>query len=153
MENCYEFASGRRSIRKYRDTEIPEADIEYFIRSAVTAPSGCNSQNWKFVAVRDREIIEKMALAVESATKTEYGIRSDEESMKFLEAKGRGAAFFRKAPLVIAVFMTNLVYYDPRIVEICEEKGYTHCKMMDRMSYPDVLSVGAAIENMLLAIH
>lgn len=44
MENFYELASKRRSIRKYEDTGIPLNDIEYFIKSAITAPSGCNSQ-------------------------------------------------------------------------------------------------------------
>ena len=57
MSHFAQLAATRRSIRKFEDRDIPFEDIEECIRIAVTAPSGCNSQCWKFVAVKDREVI------------------------------------------------------------------------------------------------
>lgn len=151
MENFYELASKRRSIRKYEDREIPLNDIEYFIKSAVTAPSGCNSQCWKFVAVKSKNIIHQLAEAVKEANDTFYENLVDDQ--KYIESKGKAATFFKNAPLVIAVFMSKLEYYDPKTIEIFHQKGYDHTAMMAKMSYPDVLSVGAAVQNMLLAIQ
>ncbi len=43
----------RRSIRKYTDTEISDADLHEILKCAMLAPSACNEQPWHFVAVRD----------------------------------------------------------------------------------------------------
>lgn len=147
----YDFASTRRSIRKYTNKEIPYDDIEYFIKSAVTAPSGCNSQSWKFVAVTNREVINKIAEAVVKANKEFYENFIDNQ--KYIELKGKAATFFKNAPLVIAVFMSKLEYYDAKTVDVYQKKGYTHDSMMTELSNPDILSIGAAVQNMLLAIH
>ncbi|HEX3037662.1 MAG TPA: nitroreductase family protein [Oscillospiraceae bacterium] len=151
MDNFYELASKRRSIRKYEDKEIPLIDIEYFIKAAVTAPSGCNSQNWKFLAVKNKNIINQLAEAVNEANNTFYENLVDDQ--KYIQRKGEAATFFKNAPLVITVFMSKLEYYDPKTIEIYHKKGYDHTSMMTQMSNPDVLSIGAAVQNMLLAIQ
>jgi nitroreductase len=101
-----EFASGRRSIRKFKPNPVPERDIRYFISSAVTAPSGCNSQCWKFVAVTDRKVLGRISKAVAQACTRVIlaGIADMEEAEKYAERKAKGACFFENAPLVIAVF-------------------------------------------------
>lgn len=50
----------RRSIRKYKDKEIPEELIKELIEAARLAPSGNNAQPWKFQIVRDKETKEKL---------------------------------------------------------------------------------------------
>lgn len=85
MENFYELASKRRSVRKYEDKEIPLNDIEYFIKSAVTAPSGCNSQCWKFIAVKNKDIIHQLSEAVVKANNTFYENFVDDHS--YIEKK------------------------------------------------------------------
>lgn len=37
----------RRSIRKYKQDEIPEAIVRQMIQAAALAPSGKNRQPWK----------------------------------------------------------------------------------------------------------
>ena len=59
MNDFLDLASTRRSIRKYQDKDIPNEDIQYFIDAAVSAPSGCNSQCWRFIAIKDKDIIIK----------------------------------------------------------------------------------------------
>lgn len=157
MENFLEFASARRSIRKFEDKEIPAGDIEYFIKAAVTAPSGCNSQCWRFVAVTDKELINRMAEAVirrmEEVLETGKGTLDEQYTEKYIASKHKMVSFFKNAPVVIAVFMTHLEYYDSAVTAALREKGMNYEDMMKFMSYPDVLSIGAAIQNLLLAVH
>lgn len=48
-----EFALKRESCRKYSDKEIEKEKIEKCLEAARIAPSACNSQPWKFIAVMD----------------------------------------------------------------------------------------------------
>ena len=151
----FDFASGRRSIRKYTPEPVPEGEIRYFIESAVTAPSGCNSQCWKFVAIRDRAVMEEIARAVDGAFHAL--IAADEKSadaqQQFAAQKSKAANFFLGAPLVIAVFMTPLTYYDQKLNALLREKGYDYEAGMRLWGRADILSVGAAVQNLLLAVY
>lgn len=153
MNNFLELASSRRSIRKFEDTIVPAADIEYFIKAAVNAPSGCNSQCWRFVAIRDRDIMGRIEEAV--IKKLEQILESNKRELteSYLASKRKMVSFFAKAPLVIAVFMTNANYYDKVLIASLKEQGYDDGGIMKLLGNFDILSVGAAIQNMLLAIH
>jgi len=50
----------RRSVRKYKDKQVPEALVRRILEAGRFAPSAGNSQPWRFVVVRDREMIEGM---------------------------------------------------------------------------------------------
>lgn len=43
----------RNSIRRYKDTTVPEDKLNRVLEAARLAPSGSNQQKWKFVVVRD----------------------------------------------------------------------------------------------------
>lgn len=153
MNSFYELASSRRSIRKYEDKDIPAKDIDYFIKTAVTAPSGCNSQCWRFVAVRDRDVMNKIAEAVILKVEKILSVKKEEISEQYLASKRKMVSFFLNAPLVIAIFMTHLEFYDPVEIEALEAQGYEHEGIMKLFAYPDLLSIGAAVQNLLLAVH
>ncbi len=53
----------RRSIRKFRDKELPEGTAERLIELANMAPSAGNLQARDFIVVRDRKIREALAVA------------------------------------------------------------------------------------------
>lgn len=53
----------RRSIRKFKDKEIPDEHIMELIESARLAPSGCNAQPWRFKIVNDEKTRLKLAEA------------------------------------------------------------------------------------------
>ncbi|MFX0055625.1 MAG: nitroreductase family protein [Promethearchaeota archaeon] len=53
----------RRSIRKYREFEIPDEDIVRIFRAAQLAPSTNNSQPWRFIVVRRHAMKEILAEA------------------------------------------------------------------------------------------
>lgn len=153
MESFLDLASTRRSIRKYKETDIPEKDIEYFINAAVNAPSGCNSQCWKFIAIKDRNIINQIETIVIKKAENILKIKGDEISQDYLASKRKMISFFAKAPVVVAVFMTKAEFYDPIFISALKENGYDDDGIMKLFANYDLLSVGAAVQNMLLAIH
>jgi nitroreductase len=153
MTTFLDLARSRRSIRKFMDREIPDQDLEYFIQAAVSAPSGCNSQCWRFIAVKDREVITRIETAVIQKTEAALAVKRPELTEKYLTAKRKAVGFFVKAPLVIAVFMTKAKFFDPVLIAALKEQGYDEAGIIKLYANYDLLSVGAAIQNMLLAIH
>ena len=57
MENIL----SRRSIRKYKDKPIEDEKIKQILTAAMSAPSCVNSRDWAFIAVTDKEMLNKMA--------------------------------------------------------------------------------------------
>lgn len=151
MDPIDEIIRSRRSIRKFKPETIPEDMITEIIQAATFAPSGCNSQCWKFVAVRDKTLLEQVVQATEKGIREFY--RDAPYVEPVIERRIRHITFFKQAPVVIFVFMTHMDYYDPMVVEHYRQQGYTERQMLDALGYPDVLSVGAAIQNMLLTIE
>jgi len=50
----------RKSIRKYKDLEVPEDVIRSCIEAARLAPSAENSQPWRFVIIQNKEKIKEL---------------------------------------------------------------------------------------------
>ena len=55
---------GRRSIREYTDAPIPEEMIADLLRAAMAAPSAAAKDPWRFVVVRDRATLRRLAEAL-----------------------------------------------------------------------------------------
>lgn len=51
----------RRSIRKYTEQPVADADVETMLRAAMLAPSANNRQPWQFIVVRERERLKAVA--------------------------------------------------------------------------------------------
>jgi nitroreductase len=78
----------RRSIRKYTSEPVDDGIIDQIIEIGTYAPSGLNNQPWKFVVVKDRTILDKIA------KQTSY------------------SKIIKKAPVCIAVFLDQNLSYD-----------------------------------------
>lgn len=129
----------RRIIRKYKSDEVDGEILEDMIHSATLAPSAKNRQPWKFIVYRGNEkekLVEIMRQGIQSEKKTHelmpewaFAIPDAENTVRIMG----------EAPCLIAVLNTNQktpfagIENENRIVEIC-----------------DSLSIGAAIENMIL---
>jgi len=50
----------RRSIRKYRNEQIKDEELEMILESAIYAPTGGNDQPWHFTVVQNKELIDEM---------------------------------------------------------------------------------------------
>ncbi len=53
----------RRSIRKFKPDPIPEEKIRLLLESARLAPSGTNTQPWRFIVIKDNDTKKKLQKA------------------------------------------------------------------------------------------
>lgn len=53
----------RRSVRRYKETPVPETLLKEVLNAARLAPSADNAQPWKLVVVRDEQTKLKLAAA------------------------------------------------------------------------------------------
>ncbi len=58
------FIRSRRSVRRYRDTPLEDDTISDLVEFAVTAPSGSNRQDWRFLVLNSREKVWDLALEI-----------------------------------------------------------------------------------------
>jgi nitroreductase len=60
MDDVLRFLQKRRSIRRYKDAPVSNAQVETLLRAAMAAPSAGNEQAWAFVVIRDRTHLEQV---------------------------------------------------------------------------------------------
>jgi nitroreductase len=138
----------RRSIRKFKNEPVPKEDIIKIIDAARWAPSGSNRQPWKFIAVSKKEIIDEMAAAVKNRLQEISDKIKSERARRELEAYGEFCIVFENAPMVIAVLSCP---YDSTFTRLLSRYGMENEAGERKLADAGYFSVGAAIENMLLA--
>jgi len=84
--NIYEIIEQRRSVRTYRDEDISDEKLKKILEAGRMAPSAHNSQEYKFVVVKDAE---KRKALIEAAS---------------------GQKFVGTAPIIIAAVSLNPEY-------------------------------------------
>jgi nitroreductase len=152
IQDLEKLIKGRRSIRQWKREEVPDELLKKAVELATWAPNGGNYQGWRFIIVKQKEMIEKLANAVQSVTDK---IASWPEAVSWQEDVNRyrkNASFFRNAPVCIGVF--SGVYQSPMDkVLIARESFDREAKEIlgYRRSAPTaVQSVAAAVTTMLL---
>jgi len=60
MADFMEMVKGRRSVRRYRDLQIPEEQLNTILEAIRWAPSWANTQTWEVIVVTDLVIKEKL---------------------------------------------------------------------------------------------
>jgi nitroreductase len=53
----------RRSIRRYKETPVPENLLKDVLNAARLAPSADNAQPWRIIVVRDEQVKQRLAAA------------------------------------------------------------------------------------------
>lgn len=67
-ESAIETIMSRKSVRKYTQEPVSDAQIETMLRAAMAAPSGIDMRPWRFVVVKDPET--RAALGSQAMYKT-----------------------------------------------------------------------------------
>lgn len=80
---------GRRSIRRYEDRAVPDAEIERLVDLARHAPSSMNGQPWHFIIVRSQ--------------RTKDALATIKNNFSPPEKRAYPADFIRSAPVIIVV--------------------------------------------------
>jgi nitroreductase len=79
----------RRSIRKYQERPVSEADLESLLDLARHAPSSMNGQPWHFIVIREHRVKRDLA-----AIKNRYCP---------VEKRSYQADFLERAPVVVVI--------------------------------------------------
>jgi nitroreductase len=145
----------RRSVRKWKKEDVPDELIKKAIELGTWAPNGGNYQGWHFRIAKNKDVIEKMANAVQSAADK---IAAWPEAVQWQEDVKRyqkNASFFRNAPVCIAVFTSEYQSVMDKVLLARESFDSEARKILVyRRSAPTgIQSTAAAVTTMLLAFH
>ncbi len=67
-DSCLKRIQERRSIRRYSNEPLPDADIEEILMAGFSAPSAGNRQPWRVILVKRQEMKEQLAAAAGGQT-------------------------------------------------------------------------------------
>jgi nitroreductase len=149
--DLFDAIQGRKSIRKFKRTPVPDEDIKKILDAGRFAPSANNTQPWSFVVIKDKALLAKMAVAAREMIDRMVPFAEDEKQAKRLAAyRSSYYTFFEHAPVVIAILMKE---YDAGTDRLLAKMGYSARDIKRLRPLPGLQSVSAAIQNMLLAVH
>jgi nitroreductase len=155
IQDLEKLIKGRRSIRQWKKQEVPEELLKKAVELATWAPNGGNYQGWRFVVVKNKEVIGKMADAVQSVADKMASwpeAKSWEEDIKRYK---KNASFFRNAPALIGLFTGEYQSPMEKLLAARESFDSEAKKVLGfRRAAPTVIqSVAAAVTTMLLVFH
>lgn len=125
----------RKSVRNYKDREVPDGVINDLLKAAIQAPSGMNEQPWGFVIVKDRGLLKEMSDFCKKKLRVLLFLAG-------LIGKFKPDVQKRLVDKIKSKEL-NLFYNSPCLIIICAKK-----KAMSK-----ILDASAAAQNMLLAAH
>jgi nitroreductase len=137
----------RRSTRAFASEPVSDDVIRAMVDAARMAPSGGNRQMWRFRAIRERATLEAMRASVASR------LSATAEAISSPRAREQYATYtstflhFADAPCVIVVLGRP---YDSIYTRIVNRYGGAETVQPGGADVT-ALSIGAAVENMLLA--
>ena len=131
--NTLDAIAARRSIRKFKDTPIPDETLRAILTAATQAPSAKNRQPWRFVVVQGEKRAEMVRVMREGIARAKA--RGDD-----LGSAEGSARIMEHAPVTVFVF--NPEGMRPWLAHSIEQMF---------MDLTNIQSIGAAIQNMLLA--
>ncbi len=107
-----------RAMRRTTTDPIPDEVLAGMLDAAVRAPSGGNSQNWRFVAVTDqttkdllgpvyRDAWNELNSAVYAGVREQAADKGDNQSLRMLKSSDWLADNFEAVPMWLMVFSRN----------------------------------------------
>jgi nitroreductase len=145
----------RRSVRSYEDRDVPLELVMRAISLAGWAPNGGNFQPWKFFVVKNREMINRMADAVQAKNDLMATWPEAAEFGDTFERYRRHAAFFRTAPVVIAVTMGAYSSPADRVLRRRGPADPAAAEMLRNRAEISsrIQTIGGSIAYLLLVVH
>lgn len=131
--NTREAIATRRSIRRFREEDVPEEALQAILLAATQAPSGKNRQPWRFVVVRGDQRTEMVRVM-------RQGIAAEREQGRDPGSSEGSARIMEQAP--VTVFVLNPHGIHPWLTRSIDQAF---------QDVVDIQSIGAAIQNMCLA--
>ena len=146
----FEAIRTRKTIRKFSDEEIPKDDILRILDAARVAPSATNSQMWQYIVILNKDVKNKIREVISSKYDEFLKWDESEEIKNKILMYKNFSTFFTNAPVNIAVVETARTSV---MEELFIKHGYSNSELLRMRPMPSLLSIGASIENLLLAAH
>lgn len=96
-----DFIYNRKSVRQFKDTVVPKEDILELLKAATYAPSPKHQQNWHFVVLQNKDIINEMADIVTKSHENIGQLAKDEKDFKRHMSVINYYTCFKDAPVVV----------------------------------------------------
>lgn len=134
----------RTSIRSFSSEEVPLEHIKEMVRRAGLAPSVNNYQPWEFIAITNKEVLNKLANII-SEKYHDFPFKKSDVTANVKKQVEWYSTFFTGAPLLLAVILKEYESVLERGTDI------SHDDINKMRNYPDIQSTGACIQNLLLS--
>ena len=131
--NTREAIAKRRSIRKFKADDLPADAVGQIVKAATLAPSGKNRQPWRFILVQGEQRAKM--------------IRVMRDMLQQWQERGEDAGSAQWTTEVMAQAPLTVFVINPDGIDPWEE----HAVPQMFQELVDIQSIGAAIQNMLLA--
>ena len=131
--NTLEAIAARRSIRKFKSDPVPDDILQQILTAGIQAPSGKNRQPWRFIVVQGEKRAEMLRI-MRAGIAREKAHGDDPGSSEWT------ANVMEQAPVTVFIFNPEGIY-----------PWLAHSIDQNFDDLVNVQSVGAAIQNMLLA--
>lgn len=138
-----EAIKNRTSVRSFITEPIELEDLKTMIRHAGFAPSVNNFQPWKFVLVMNENVMQKMASAV-SEKIANLPLKHSKAAKNLKSQVAWYSTFFQDAPAIIIIASKSYETVLESAVQL------THDQINQLRNYPDIQSIGACVQNILL---
>lgn len=137
-------------VRHFLDDEVPRADVEHMVELAMCATSTCAGQAWRFIAIRDRELMAAMRDVVLERF-DELALTPGLALQEHKRTAARAQALqFAKAPLCIAVLALPSGSPIEQLLELAGLTREEHERLCVR---PELQSAGAAVQLLTTSAH
>lgn len=153
--NTYEALINRRSIRKYLKDPVPIEIVKKIMTAAIWAPSGSNTQPWRFYVATGAKRDKLVQAMIESSgpdapSVEEYDrlvARVEKVRSELSEQHGWTETGLRRMSREGADFIRfgSIRFYQAPVIIIAAKP--------EQISGSSNMSIGAAVQNILLAAH
>ncbi|MDY4575276.1 MAG: nitroreductase family protein [Intestinibacter sp.] len=144
-----DFIYKRKSIRKFKDQEVPKEDLMEMLKAATYAPSAKNQQNWHFTVITNKDKIEEIAKVVADRHTEIADLAEEEKDRDNMNKFLKYYTVFKNAPVLVLFYAKSYKSIEYKILNDKPE-----CKDLYDIaisSKSEIQTIGAAIENFLLA--
>ncbi len=155
LEELARLIRQRRSIRLWQQRPVPDELIRQALSIATWAPNGGNKQSWKFVVVKNRQLIERIADAVcakaDLLASWAEGSQYGDETQQWRSR----VAFFRQAPVCIAVLIGKYESVADKVLELrgMDDPDAAAIATARKVGASRLQSIGAVIAYMMLVLE
>lgn len=143
----------RQSVRKFKDTPVPDEDVRKILDAVRVGPSSENEQNWHFLVIRNEDFKQKLGQVITEGQKKiseEVAPYDEKQARRFEKFTRLFTLFALKAPVLVMIYSfcaLPAAYREYKIIGRPQEE-IDHLFLQS----PAMMGLGAALEHAVLTM-